>query len=95
MDGKWDKTPVWMHYSDGALSLEGITDKVPADVVKKMEEVKAKLVKGEFHPFTGPIKDNEGKETLKPGDVMNDKDLSTMNYYVMVLLEKFLINFPA
>lgn len=82
VDGTWDKTPVWMHYSDGALSLEGITDKVPADVVKKMEDVKAKLVKGEFHPFTGPIKDNEGRETLKSGVIMDDKDLSTMNYYV-------------
>ena len=40
IDGKWDPTPVWMHYKDGAMSLEGVrTDKIPADIVKKMEEV--------------------------------------------------------
>lgn len=83
VDGKWDGTPVWSHYKDGAMSIDGInTDKIPADVVKKMEDVKAKLISGEFQPFTGPLKDNEGKEVLKAGETLNDKQLTTMNYYV-------------
>lgn len=80
---KWDPTPVWMHYKDGAMSLEGVrTDKIPADIVKKMEEVKAKIESGEFHPFTGPIKTNDGKEAAKAGEVLKDDQLQTMNYYV-------------
>ena len=83
IDGKWDPTPVWMHYKDGAMSLEGVrTDKIPADIVKKMEEVKAKIESGEFHPFTGPIKTNDGKEAAKAGEVLKDNQLQTMNYYV-------------
>ena len=83
IDGKWDPTPVWMHYKDGAMSLEGVrTDKIPADIVKKMEEVKAKIESGEFHPFTGPIKTNDGKEAAKAGEVLKDDQLQTMNYYV-------------
>lgn len=83
IDGKWDPTPVWMHYKDGAMSLEGVrTDKIPADILKKMEEVKAKIESGEFHPFTGPIKTNDGKEAAKAGEVLKDDQLQTMNYYV-------------
>ena len=67
LENKWENKPVWMHLKEGAISLENISDKVPADVVKKMEEVKAKINSGEFHPFTGPIKTNDGKEAAKAG----------------------------
>ncbi len=82
LENKWDAKPVWMHMSDGAISLDNISDKVPADVVKKMEDVKAKIVSGQFHPFTGPFKTNEGKEAAKAGEVLSDDKLQTMNYYV-------------
>ena len=82
LENKWDNKPVWMHLKEGAISLENISDKVPADVVKKMEEVKAKINSGEFHPFTGPIKTNEGKEAVKAGETLPDDKLVTMNYYV-------------
>lgn len=82
LENKWENKPVWMHMKEGAISLENISDKVPADVVKKMEEVKAKINSGEFHPFTGPIKTNEGKEAVKAGETLPDDKLVTMNYYV-------------
>ena len=82
LENKWDNKPVWMHLKEGAISLENISDKVPADVVKKMEEVKAKINSGEFHPFTGPIKTNEGQEAVKAGETLPDDKLVTMNYYV-------------
>ena len=93
IDDKWDPTPVWMHYKDGAMSLEGVrTDKIPADIVKKMEEVKAKIESGEFHPFTGPIKTNDGKEAAKAGEVLKDDQLQTMNYYVDGVIGRFPTN---
>lgn len=82
LENKWENKLVWMHLKEGAISLENISDKVPADVVKKMEEVKAKINSGEFHPFTGPIKTNEGKEAVKAGETLPDDKLVTMNYYV-------------
>lgn len=82
LENKWENKPVWMHLKEGAISLENISDKVPADVVKKMEEVKAKINSGEFHPFTGPIKTNEGKDAVKAGETLPDDKLVTMNYYV-------------
>jgi len=88
IDGKWDTTPLWGHMKDGYISLEGVTEKVPADAVKKMEEVKDKMFKGEFEPFTGPIITNEGKEVAKAGQVLTDQQLSTMNYYVQGVIGK-------
>ena len=82
LENKWENKPVWMHLKEGAISLENISDKVPADVVKKMEEVKAKINSGEFHPFTGPIKSNDGKAAVKAGETLPDDKLVTMNYYV-------------
>ena len=79
LENKWENKPVWMHLKEGAISLENISDKVPADVVKKMEEVKAKINSGEFHPFTGPIKTNEGKDAVKAGETLPDDKLVTMN----------------
>ena len=32
--------------------------------------------------FTGPLKDNTGKERLAAGKVMSDAELSKMDYYV-------------
>ena len=37
---------------------------------------------GRFHPFTGPIRDNDGKERLAAGKVMSDDVLAKMDYYV-------------
>ena len=84
LENKWENKPVWMHLKEGAISLENISDKVPADVVKKMEEVKAKINSGEFHPFTGPIKTNEGKEAVKAGETLPDDKLVTMNYLSLI-----------
>ena len=37
---------------------------------------------GKFHPFTGPVRDSDGKERLAAGQVMSDDVLSKMDYYV-------------
>ena len=42
----------------------------------------AKLEKGEFHPFTGPVVSNEGKVMIPEGKVATDKELQQMMYFV-------------
>jgi simple sugar transport system substrate-binding protein len=41
-----------------------------------------KIKSGEFHPFTGPINKQDGTQFLKEGEVISDKDLLGMNFYV-------------
>ena len=40
------------------------------------------MVAGKLSAFTGPMKDNTGKERLTAGKAISDADLSKMDYYV-------------
>jgi len=55
---------------------------VPKDVQDQMKKSEADIASGKLHPFTGPMKDNEGKERLAAGKQITDADLSKMDYYV-------------
>ena len=45
-------------------------------------ESQKKLEAGEIHPFTGPIRSNDGREVLKAGEKATDEQLLTMDYLV-------------
>jgi simple sugar transport system substrate-binding protein len=59
-----------------------IADDVPAETKAKVEEVKKGLKDGSFVIWKGPIKDQDGKEVLKPDEVADDKFLGGINFYV-------------
>jgi basic membrane protein A and related proteins len=82
MDGTWKTGDVWGGFKSGMLTMAPWGKKVPADVAAAADAAKAKITAGEFHPFTGPMKKQDGTEFLKTGDVISDKDLSGMNFYV-------------
>lgn len=82
MEGKWESTRVWGSLKSGMLKMAEWNEAIPADVVKLAEEAKAKIESGAFHPFTGPLKKQDGTEFLKEGEVIADADLAAMNFYV-------------
>lgn len=55
---------------------------MPDDVKKAAEEVQAKITSGEFHPFTGPVKKQDGSDWLKEGEKAEDGVLLGLNFYV-------------
>ncbi len=88
MDNKFSNEQKWYHFKDGLMEIQGISDKVPAEVVQKMKAVEEKLKKGEFDPFAGPIMTNEGKEIVPAGKSLTDEQLAKMNYYVQGVVGK-------
>jgi basic membrane protein A and related proteins len=82
MDGSWKSGDVWGGLASGMLTIAPYGKKVPADVAALADAAKDKITKGEFHPFTGPLKKQDGTEFLKAGEKISDKDLSGMNFYV-------------
>lgn len=40
------------------------------------------ITSGEFHPFTGPVKKQDGSEWLKDGEKAEDGVLLGLNFYV-------------
>jgi basic membrane protein A len=81
IDGTWKTGDVWLGIKDGAVKMADYAN-LPDDVVAAAKDMEKKIGSGEFHPFTGPIYDQEGKERYAAGVVAPDADLLSMNWYV-------------
>jgi basic membrane protein A len=53
---------------DGLVKLGPMNDNVPQDVKDKVSEAEEQIKSGELIVFSGPLKDNEGKERLADGE---------------------------
>lgn len=88
LDGSWAPDNVWGGMRDGMIKLEAINASVPKDAVDLVsargEEIKA----GRFHPFTGPISSNDGREIAAKDAVLTDEQLGRMDFYVQGVLGK-------
>jgi simple sugar transport system substrate-binding protein len=82
VDGKWQQDNVWGGIKDGMIKLAPFNKVVPPDVVAMVKKAEGEIAAGKLHPFTGPMKTNEGKEVLAAGKTITDADLSKMDYYV-------------
>ena len=82
LDGKWNNTPVWGGANVHMIELADMTKDAPKDVADKIVKTYQSLEKGEFHPFTGPVKSNEGKEMITAGKTATDQELQNMMYFV-------------
>ncbi|MBZ4642568.1 MAG: hypothetical protein JG767_177 [Deferribacteraceae bacterium] len=81
-DGTWKSEQIWWGMDKGAVTLAPISDKVPAEVVKKVMTAKEDIINGKFQVFTGPIKDQSGKLVLEEGKTFTDGELLGMNFFV-------------
>jgi len=82
LDGTWKTGDVWDGIAQGTVVLAPWSPKIPADVVKLAEAARDNIAKGVLHPFTGPVKRQDGSVWLKDGEKASDKDLLAMNFYV-------------
>ncbi|MCD2181371.1 BMP family ABC transporter substrate-binding protein [Rhizobium sp. GN54] len=81
LDGTWKSEQVWDGLKDGILTMAPYTN-MPDDVKKMAEDTEAKIRSGELHPFTGPIKKQDGSDWLADGEKPEDKVLLGMNFYI-------------
>jgi len=81
LDGTWKSESVWDGLKDGILTMAPYTN-MPDDVKKMAEDTEAKIKSGELHPFTGPVKKQDGTEWLKAGEKAEDGVLLGLNFYV-------------
>jgi basic membrane protein A len=83
LDGTWKGDQrSWWGVKEGAIDIVSISDKVPADVKAKVDQVKAGLKDGSFVIWKGPITGNDGKEVLAKGTNADDKFLGGINFFV-------------
>lgn len=82
IDGTWTSTDTWDGIGPGMVEIGEITDAVPADVKAEAEALRDSIASGDYHPFTGPIKKQDGSDWLAEGEVADDGTLAGMNFYV-------------
>jgi simple sugar transport system substrate-binding protein len=82
MDGTWESANTWDGIREGMVAIGEISDAVPADVKEEALALKAAMAAGEYHPFTGPIKKQDGSDWLAEGEVADDGTLAGMNFYI-------------
>jgi simple sugar transport system substrate-binding protein len=82
LDGNWETHGVWMGLKDGAVEIAPYGPKVPEDVAKEADSVKAAIIAGELHPFQGPILDQSGAVRVPEGKHLSDEELHKMDWYV-------------
>ncbi len=82
MDGTWEQQASWAGMPEGEVVIGEITDAVPADVKAEAEAMIAAITAGEYHPFTGPINNQDGSPWLADGEVADDGTLAGMTFYI-------------
>jgi simple sugar transport system substrate-binding protein len=82
LDGTYAQSDVWAGIAGGEVLIGEITEAVPAEVKAAAEKVRDDIAAGTLHPFTGPIKKQDGSDWLADGVAAPDGDLLGMNFYV-------------
>jgi basic membrane protein A len=81
-NGSWKPVTQWGSLADGTVQLGPLNKAIPADLVAMVEKNKQAIIKGELNPFTGPIKDNTGKEQVPAGKALSESELRGLRWYV-------------
>ena len=81
MDGTWTSHDTWGGLKAGMVVM-GPYENMPADVKAMAEQTEADIKSGKTTVFAGPITKQDGTMAVKAGDVMPDKEILGMNFYV-------------
>ena len=82
MDKSWKSGSYWGPMSEGIVDLAPLTKDAPDGAQAKVDEAKKAILAGSLKVFKGPIMDQSGAVKIKEGDVMPDKDVWSMNWFV-------------
>ena len=81
-NGTWESQQIWWGLKENLVQLADFSDAVPEQVRAEVEAKTAAIIAGDFHPFTGPIKDQSGNLVVAAGETPDDAALLGMNYFV-------------
>ena len=82
LNNSWKTGSVWYGLKEGMVKIAPYGPSISEPAKAAAEKVRADIISGALHPFTGPIKDNKGAEKVAAGAKVGDADLQKMNWYV-------------
>jgi simple sugar transport system substrate-binding protein len=82
LEGRWQSRSTWDGLAEGVVQMAPFNPNIPADVVNAAEATQTAITSGDLHPFAGPIRNQSDQEVLRAGQVLADKDIHSMNWFV-------------
>ena len=82
LDGSWKSVDTWDGIGPGMVGIGEISDAVPAEIKAEALAMRDAIASGTYHPFTGPLKKQDGSDWLASGETSDDGTLLGMNFYV-------------
>ncbi len=82
LNNTWKSQGIWWGIKEGVTDLSPINPIVPKPIVDFVNTKKAEISNGQLQVFTGPIRDQQGKERIAKGQVMSDKAMLGFNWFV-------------
>jgi simple sugar transport system substrate-binding protein len=82
LDGSWESVDTWDGIGPGMVGIGEISDAVPAEIKAEALAMRDAIANGTYHPFTGPLKKQDGSDWLAAGETSDDGTLLGMNFYV-------------
>ena len=68
--------------ADGSVKLAPFGANVPEEVQAEIVELQEQILSGEFHPFAGPIYDQEGNVQIAEGEILTVEELEATDYLI-------------
>ena len=81
-DGKWTNAPYWGGMKDKVVDIAPFSSMVPKETQDLVTKAKQDIISGKLVVFSGPIKDQAGKERVAKGQAISDADLLKFDWFV-------------
>lgn len=88
MNGTWKSGSYWGPMSDGIVDLAPLTKDAPEGAQAIIDPIKKQMLDGSFKIFKGPLKNQAGEVKIKDGEVMADKDVWSMDWFIQGVIGK-------
>jgi len=72
----------WWGMEAGVVDLLYSNSKVPEPLIRSVRMLKKMIIKGTYHPFVGPIKDQNGLERVEENHTLSNENILAMNWFV-------------
>lgn len=72
----------WWGMDSEVVDIISSTSALPRETTQAMNFMKDMIIRGVYHPFTGPLYDNKGNLKLKEGSILQPEDILTMDWFV-------------
>jgi basic membrane protein A len=87
LDGSWKRHETWAGMAEDDVVVAPLKN-MPDDVMKMAEKSISDIKSGKLVVFTGPVYKQDGTLVVKKGEVMPDKDVNSISFYVKGITEK-------